>query len=470
MVQGRGVPMGKVVCATHDGAANMKLDSYPSILEVDCCTHTGQLIIVDLYGPKKKTGLEANGAKKKVADMTPLEQVRDPGHNLNVSIRSSPLKRDLQAEVMKSDGVQPLMVYVSPNHRWNYDFLEQHRLNVVYPYISKIAMSDISDKAADRLEFMMLKEAYEVIRYQFTFTVSPISIYSQLLCLQNVRTEMLEVMPVLSAINQWNDFCNKSITEPLLSRFNIARRALNDAALPLKTSTFERVRSIGASFEAAVDKRFGHWAESELFIASEFLDPYVAYKMSKADFLEGKRIVEAMILDPVLANETGDLEDMFSAAGASAPASPKQAQLKAYIEAVRLISTKPPTVPPSSLSYWEQHGAGMQLVLRVYMNLGSIMLCSTPSEAVFNQLALTVTDRRGSLDDNRAASLTLSAVVAKLDREQMTKPSASIAAMADNDLDALMESLAAQSDGVLSAKYVDLVADEFEAVDDDMMS
>jgi hypothetical protein len=155
---------------------------------------------------------------------------------------------------------------------------------------------------------------------------------------------------------------------------------------------------------------------------------------------------------------------MFSAAGASAPASPKHAQLKAYIEQVRLISTKPPTVPPSSLSFWEQHGAGMQLVLHVYMNLGSIMLCSTPSEAVFNQLALTATDRRGSLNDDRAASLTLSAVVAYLDREQMTKTSASIAAMADNDLDAFMESLAAQSDGVLSAKYVDLVADEFEAV------
>jgi hypothetical protein len=74
-------------------------------------------------------------------------------------------------------------------------------------------------------------------------------------------------------------------------------------------SIFERVRAIGVSFEAAVDKRFGHWADVPLFVASEFLDPCVAYKMSKTDFLE------AMIRDTVLANETSDLEDMFSAAG-----------------------------------------------------------------------------------------------------------------------------------------------------------
>ena len=59
--------------------------------------------------------------------------------------------------------------------------------------------------------------------------------------------------------------------------------------------------------------------------------------------------------------------------------------------------------------------------------------------------------------------------MAKLDREQMTKPSASIAAMTDDDLDAMMESLSAQSDSVLSAQYVDIVADEFEAVDDDIV-
>ena len=61
--------------------------------------------------------------------------------------------------------------------------------------------------------------------------------------------------------------------------------------------------------------------------------------------------------------------------------------------------------------------------------------------------------------------------MAKLDREQMTKPSASIAAMTDDDLDAMMESLSAQSGSVLpvSAKYVDLVADEFEAEDDDIV-
>lgn len=106
-------------------------------------------------------------------------------------------------------------------------------------------------------------------------------------------------------------------------------------------------------------------------------------------------------------------------------------------------------------------------MLRVYMSLGSIMICSTPSEAVFNQLALTVGDRRGasSLAEDRACALTLSAAVAKLDRSNLVKPEAvmSMATASDDDaLECIMEELEAQKSGVLSAKYVDLVADQFD--------
>ena len=102
-------------------------------------------------------------------------------------------------------------------------------------------------------------------------------------------------------------------------------------------------------------------------------------------------------------------------------------------------------------------------MLRVYMSLGSIMICSTPSEAVFNQLALTVGDRRGALAEDRASALTLSAAVAKLDRSNLVKPQAVMSMATDDDvLECIMEDLEAQKSGVLSAKYVDLVADQFD--------
>ena len=79
---------------------------------------------------------------------------------------------------------------------------------------------------------------------------------------------------------------------------------------------------------------------------------------------------------------------------------------------------------------------------------------TTPSEAVINQLALTVTDRRGSLADDRAAALTLSAAVAKLDRTKLAKPIANLSSSDDDDvLEAFMEELDGQRAGVLSAKY-----------------
>ena len=66
------------------------------------------------------------------------------------------------------------------------------------------------------------------------------------------------------------------------------------------------------------------------------------------------------------------------------------------------------------------------------MNLGSIMLYSglTSSKAVFNQVALTVDSRRSVLDDNRAAALRLSAATVKIEREKLTKPTASITSLA----------------------------------------
>ena len=92
---------------------------------------------------------------------------------------------------------------------------------------------------------------------------------------------------------------------------------------------------------------------------------------------------------------------------------------------------------------------------------------TTPSEAVINQLALTVTDRRGSLADDRAVALTLSAAVAKLDRTKLAKPIANLTSSDDDDvLEAVMDELDRQRADVLSAKYVDLVAHEFDEDED----
>ncbi len=65
---------------------------------------------------------------------------------------------------------------------------------------------------------------------------------------------------------------------------------------------------------------------------------------------------------------------------------------------------------------------------------------------------------------------TLSAILAKLDRDQMAKPTANIDTLTDDVMAALMNltrSQFVQSESIISAKYVlDLMADEFEHDDD----
>ena len=58
---------------------------------------------------------------------------------------------------------------------------------------------------------------------------------------------------------------------------------------------------------------------------------------------------------------------------------------------------------------------------RVYMNLAAVLPASIPSESVFSQLALTVTDRRGRMLDSRAARLTVSSMLAKMNLNEMLK-------------------------------------------------
>ena len=71
------------------------------------------------------------------------------------------------------------------------------------------------------------------------------------------------------------------------------------------------------------------------------------------------------------------------------------------------------------------------------------------------------------MGDDRAAALTLSAAVAKLDSINLAKPIASVSSSDDDDvLESVMEELDAQKSSVLSAKYVDLVEDEFNADDE----
>jgi hypothetical protein len=234
------------------------------------------------------------------------------------------------------------------------------------------------------------------------------------------------------------------VTHPILPL--AVRPAVKDC------TTSQLIRDIDKQFEAAVAERFDGWKESEVIPASTILDPYVAH-MAKLN--DGHPKPSAV-----------DDDDMFTAAGAGAVVNAIDAQLITYVAKVREVKGNPPAKLPSSLSWWEANGASLPLVLRVYMNIGSIMMCSTLSEAVFNQLALTVTDRRGALRDDRAAALTLSAAVAKLDREKLAKPRAVVAASDDDALEAIMEALEAETAGVLSAKYVDLVEETFDVPDD----
>jgi hypothetical protein len=153
--------MSAVLGATHDGASNMKLDSYPTVVELDCGTHTAQLIITDLYGRKDKSARAARAAGGAAAQSA-FEKVRDPGHALAVAMRSSPLKRDLLAATMKTSGADPKTVFLAPDHRWSYDYLEQKRLSEIFPFIKMIKLAEISDKASERNDFDQLRIDYEV--------------------------------------------------------------------------------------------------------------------------------------------------------------------------------------------------------------------------------------------------------------------------------------------------------------------
>ena len=81
---------------------------------------------------------------------------------------------------------------------------------------------------------------------------------------------------------------------------------------------------------------------------------------------------------------------------------------------------------------------------------------------MFNQLALTVTDRRGSMRDDRASRLTVSAVLSRLEINELLKsPVAKMAELKEDAIACIEEKLADELKGVVSSKYVDMVPDEF---------
>ena len=81
---------------------------------------------------------------------------------------------------------------------------------------------------------------------------------------------------------------------------------------------------------------------------------------------------------------------------------------------------------------------------------------------MFNQLALTVTDRRGSVRNDRASRLTVSAVLSQLEINELLKsPVAEMAELKEVAIACIEEKLADELKGVVSSKYVDMVPDEF---------
>jgi len=394
--------------------------------------------LADQY-PKKKTGVNPDGSKKQKASMTPFEQVRDPGHVLAVSMRASPLKRDLLQQVQLRHNKPVRTVFLAPNHRWNYDYSEQVRLAEVYDSIKLIDPRDISDKVDEQLEFITMRNEYE-----------------------EIQPEIKEVMPILKAVTDFSDFCVVGSKEPLLSRLPFAVERLKDSAKPALSSELSRVKSIAEQFVQSVDKRFGSWFGSDLILASTFLDPYMAHKMKKVDFLRGKDIVLGLMpKKPEFEEE--DL-DMFAEAGLiHDKKTDNEKELLKYLEIIKDISKAPPAKMPSSISFWGAEGNKLPGVRRVYMNLGTILMSSVPSEAVFNQLALTVTDRRGSLLDERSSRLTVSAMLARMDISEMLKePVTKMITASEDAIQVVRERLEYEAEGVLSAKFVDLVADEYK--------
>jgi hypothetical protein len=431
-VTGRGIAMNSVICAIHDGAPNMSLADYANIMELDCVLHGSQLVMVDMYGRKKKL---IPGALKNKEDMSDFEALRDPGHQLAMSFRYSALKRDLLAKVQTAAGVdRPKTIFVAPDHRWNYDYLELRRLDLLYPHISAVDVTEISDSSSDRLEYLELKAAYE-----------------------GVREELREVLPVLEGVAKFGDFCNLSIVQPVLSRLGMALSALKGSATPLRSSVHQRVRRIGLKFEESVERRFAPWLSSKLFLVAQFLDPYVAHKMTKENFLKARTDVLDMIPDEP---GIGADDDMFAVAGAAPFVDLKITEMTRYVTLARHIKEMnlADDKLPSSVSFWEAHGLEMKKILRVYQNIGSVLLASTPSEAVFNQLALTVNDRRGSLDPARAAGLTLSAVLAKQHQAECVRSFAELSTIGEDELDIFAEKLdeEAEREGVIASKYVDI--------------
>lgn len=469
MATDKGVPMEKVQGATHDGAKNMKLDGFPTIMELDCGSHTAQLVLTDLYGPKNKSGKAADGSKK--VKMTPFEEVRDPGHNLAVCMRSSPLKRDLlEAVMMQEKAANPSFVikgiYLAPGHRWNYDYFEQERIIEVFSYIDKIDVNLISDKASEKIEFMELKTAFKVRRLSayeidFRITITPPPLQSPSSTTQNIVPEMKEALPMLKAVSDFSEFVNCGCKSPLLSRMMGEVAILKSAADAALKSHFPRIKKIAQQFVESVAARFDLWGKSDLILASQFLDPYVAYTMPVEDFKKAKDLVMGLIADDI--DATADEDDVFAAVGLADIKSAKILELERHLQLMREIKHKAlkPPLPPS-LSYWCANGELMPKLRRVYMNLGSVVMGSIPSEAVFNQLKLTVGDRRGSMLDARSENLTFSSVLAKLDEEDSSRPS-NLGDMTPEELTIFEEKLEEERRGVLSAKYVDLVEDEFDS-------
>lgn len=148
----------------------------------------------------------------------------------------------------------------------------------------------------------------------------------------------------------------------------------------------------------------------------------LAYTMPVEDFKKAKDLVMGLIADDI--DATADADDVFAAVGLADIKSAKILELERHLQLMREIKHKAlkPPLPPS-LSYWCTNGVLMPKLRRVYMNLGSVVMGSIPSEAVFNQLKLIVGDRRGSMLDARSENLTFSSVLAKLDEEDSSRPS-----------------------------------------------
>ena len=279
----------------------------------------------------------------------------------------------------------------------------------------------------------------------------------------SVKQEVLELLPILQGVSDFTDFSVAGSKEPLLSRMRMAVDNLLDAAKPGLSSESARVKSVATSFVASVHARFDNFLSSQLALASEFLDPYVAYKMQPQNFMAARGVILQLMPKPEPPPAAADF-DMFAAAGVVAEASINEQSMLTYVQLVKEISLKPPPADktPSSLQFWSERGSDIKPVRRVYMNLASVPMSSVPSECVFSQLGNVITDRRGSMLSDRAERLVVSAGLAKNEVAQIMALS-KLPELSAEDLRMLEEKLLAEPDGVLSAKYVDLIPQEYVA-------